>query len=239
MSSTRLPGKVLMKVNGNSLLNIHVKRVSKSKLVKKHIIAISNNPSDDILEKYCIENNLNYFRGSEENVLDRFYQIVNKENPDIVVRLTADCPLIDSVIIDKCISLFLSDNVDYLSNTLSLSFPDGLDVEVIAANALKKTWSCAELKSDLEHVTPYIYKNSNFKGGKIFKAINFENENDTSNYRITVDEFDDFLLIEKLIINLGEDKRWQDYINYIECNKLFRNLKYKRNEGYDNSLKND
>ena len=133
----------------------------------------------------------------------------------------------------------MSNNVDYLSNTLSLSFPDGLDVEVFTANALKKTWSCAELKSDREHVTPYIYRNSNFKGGKMFKAMNLENEKDTSNYRITVDEIDDFLLIEKLITNLGEEKNWLDYIHYIDQNKLYSNLKNKRNEGYLNSLKKD
>ena len=239
MSSSRLPGKVLMQVNGNSLLNIHAKRVSKSKLITKHIIAISNTSNDDILETHCINNHLNFFRGSEADVLDRFYQLVKNENPDVVVRLTADCPLIDSFIIDKCISLFMLNNVDYLSNTLSLTFPDGLDVEVFSAEALKKAFSCSKLKSDREHVTPYIYRNSNFNGGSIFKAASFENNEDASKYRLTVDEFEDFLLIKKLINDLGDEKPWQDYIKYVEQNILFGNLKYKRNEGYDNSLKND
>ncbi|MCW3111118.1 MAG: biosynthesis protein [Segetibacter sp.] len=239
MSSTRLPGKVLMEINGKTLLDLHIDRVKKSSYINKHVIAISESENDNVLEEYCKAKKIDYFRGSENDVLDRFYSLSKKIKPASIVRLTADCPLIDSLVIDQAIDLFISSNCDYASNTLQPSFPDGLDTEVFSYAALEKAWKEATLKSDREHVTAYIWKNSTLKGGTLFSSANLSFEKDFSNYRLTVDEKEDFLLIEKLIKSLGEKKPWLEYINYIEKNKLEINTKFLRNEGYSNSLKKD
>jgi len=219
--STRLPGKILKSVSGKTLLEIHLIRILKSQRISKLKI--------------------DSYKGSIDDVLERFYFTALPEKPDYIVRLTSDCPLIDHREIDKVIDFCISNNVDYASNTLTPTFPDGIDVEVFKFSALKKAYEEATLKSDREHVTPYIWRNSTEKGGNVFTSTNVFNFQDYSNYRITVDTDKDFVVIKKIIEELGIDKSWFDYISFLDNNEDIKtiNAEYKRNEGYSKSLKND
>ena len=238
--STRLPGKVLMEVNGTSLLRIHLDRLKKSKKVDKIIVATTHCVEDNIIEKLATEWGYEVFRGSENDVLDRFYQAVKNIKPIWVVRVTSDCPLIDPILVDKIIEVTELESKDYGSNVIDETFPDGQDVEVFKFSALETAWKNAKKDSEREHVTPYIRNNSNYKGENIFSSLSYKNNIDYSKIRITVDEANDFELINKVINELGFNKSWLEYTEYIINNKLIEiNGKIIRNEGYLKSLKND
>lgn len=238
--STRLPGKVLMEINQIPLLKIHLDRLKKSKNVDKIIVATTDCEEDNIIEKLSTEWGYEVYRGSENDVLDRFYQAVKDINPLWVVRVTSDCPLIDPLLVDKVIEVTQANNKDYGSNVIDETFPDGQDVEVFKFTALETAWKSAIKESEREHVTPYIRNNSNIKGENIFSAISYKNNIDYSNIRITVDEPRDFELINKVITDLGLNKGWLDYTEHIINNKLNEiNGNIIRNEGYLKSLKND
>ena len=240
MGSTRLPGKVLLEVNNTPLLKIHLSRLCESKNVDKIIVATTCNTEDDIIEKLVTEWGFEVFRGSENDVLDRFYHAVEKINPMWVVRVTSDCPLIDPLLIDNVIEITQANLKDYGSNVLDDTFPDGQDVEVFKFTALEMAWKYAKKDSEREHVTPYIRNNSDLKGGNIYKAISIKNDIDFSKIRITVDEERDFILINKIIDELGPNKSWQEYVIYILTGNLTNiNGNIIRNEGYLKSLKND
>jgi spore coat polysaccharide biosynthesis protein SpsF len=242
MTSNRLPGKILMEVEGKSLLEIHLRRVSKCAKLNDIVLATTNLETDNVTEQ--LGKNLGYkvFRGSESDVLDRFYKTVISlaNKPDYVVRLTADCPLIDSELVDKIIEYTITKDLDYCSNCLEPKYPDGQDVEVFKFEALYKAWENAQLLSEREHVTPYIWKNSTFKGGNLFCSENFSESFDYSDFRITVDEPKDFELIKVLVENLGTEKSWREYTNFIIDNNLSEiNKDFTRNEGLLKSLNND
>ena len=237
--STRLPNKVLKEIAGKSLLQIHLERVRKSSLITKIIVATTTSPEDikicDVAEKLGIE----WYRGSEDDVLDRFYQASKNYNPDYVVRVTSDCPLLDPELIDSVISLIFDSQADYCSNVLIESFPDGQDVEVFTSKALEKAWKEALLRSEREHVTPYIYKNADFKGGRIFKALNYSTGEKKGHIRLTVDEPVDFEIVKVLVENLGTERSWKDYVKYLSDHNIDKNTYIKRNEGYTKSLNKD
>lgn len=238
--STRLPGKILMEVNDTPLLKIHLDRLSKSKNVDKIIVATTVSQEDDIIEKLCTEWGYVVVRGSENDVLDRFYQVVKNIKPNWVVRVTSDCPLIDPQLIDNVVAITKAEDKDYGANVIDETFPDGQDVEVFKFSALEKAWKEAEKMSEREHVTPFIRNNSNLKNGNIFSAISYKNNTDYSKIRMTVDEQPDFDLINKIINELGLDRSWLEYTEYIINNKLLEiNGNIIRNEGYLKSLKND
>lgn len=238
--STRLPGKVLKEIKGKSLLEIHLKRLEKCKMVSEIIVATTIKEEDTIIYDKAIEWGYTASRGSESDVLDRFYQTVKDKNTYWIVRVTSDCPLIDPELVDDVIRLAHDNNTDYCSNGFVENFPDGQDVEVFKFFALEKAWKEANLQSEREHVTPYIRNNSDYNGGDLFTAINFPCESDFSKIRMTVDESSDFELIEILIDKLGVEKSWLEYTNYIIDNDLEKlNYKIIRNEGLLKSLKND
>jgi spore coat polysaccharide biosynthesis protein SpsF (cytidylyltransferase family) len=238
--STRLPGKVLLKVKGEELLKIHLDRLSNSRLTDGIIVATTVKKEDDVIVNLCKNWNVSCYRGSEEDVLDRFYQVAKDLKPKWVVRVTSDCPLIDPVLIDALISFAQTNEVDYCSNGIIERYPDGQDVEVFKYAALEHSWKEASLKSEREHVTPYIRNHSDAKGGHLFKVINFPCIDNFTNIRMTVDEDKDFQLIEKLINELGTDASWLTYTNYIIKNGLDKiNDSIVRNEGYLKSLKKD
>lgn len=240
MGSTRLPGKVLLEVNKVPLLKIHLDRLVNSKNVDKIIVATTNNSDDDIIEKFTTEWGYEVFRGSENDVLDRFYQAVKNLNYEWVVRVTSDCPLIDPLLVDEVIEVTRTNSMDYGSNVIDETFPDGQDVEVCKFTALEMAWRDAKKDSEREHVTPYIRNNSDLKGGNIFKAVSIKNDIDFSKVRITVDEERDFSLIRKIIDELGPNKSWQEYVKYIlDGNLINMNEGIVRNEGYLKSLEND
>lgn len=232
--STRLPNKVLKKINGKSLLEIHIDRILRSKKISKLIIATTKNKSDDIIEQVCSNMKITCFRGDENNVLDRFYQAVKHEDAGYIVRLTSDCPLIDAELIDKVVDHAVMNKLDYCSNILLETFPDGEDIEVISYKALEAAWMEADKNYQKEHVTPFIRENSTFMGGKRFSSDNVSSEKDYGKVRLTVDEQKDLEVMELLISKLGTDRSWKEYADkYLsdeEINTL--NSTIKRNEGF-------
>lgn len=238
--STRLPGKVLKEVGGKSLLQIHLERLKKCTKISEIIVATTVKEEDTIIYNQAIEWGFNASRGSELDVLDRFYQAVKDKNADWIVRVTSDCPLLDPVLVDEVIRFVQENNKDYGSNGLTEQFPDGQDIEVFKFSALETAWENAKLRSEREHVTPYIRNNADSKGDDLFITINYPCEKDYSKIRMTVDEPRDFDLIKLLINKLGIDKTWLEYTNYIIENNLIKiNDQIIRNEGLLKSLKED
>jgi spore coat polysaccharide biosynthesis protein SpsF len=240
VGSTRLPGKVLKEIDGKSLLQIHLERLKKCLKVTEIIVATTSNKEDDAIYDKATEWGYTASRGSESDVLDRFYQAVKDKNPDWIIRVTSDCPLIDPELVDDVIRFAQDNNVDYCSNGFIENFPDGQDVEVFKFSALEKAWKNATLLSEREHVTPYIRNNSDYKGGSLFTSINYACESNFAKIRMTVDESRDFELIEILIHKLGIEESWLTYTNYIIEHDLTKvNDQIIRNEGLLKSLKND
>lgn len=232
--STRFPNKIMNRIDGKSLLSIHINRIKNSKKINTLIVATTNKKNDDIIEFEANYSGVLCYRGDEDDVLDRFYQAAKSYNPDYVVRLTSDCPLIDSSLIDEIIEATVNSNVDYCSNTLIESYPDGQDIEVFTFSALKKAWKKARLTSEREHVTPFMKKN--------FKVLNIHSNNMKFNkVRMTVDEPNDFIVIKRLVDRLGLNEKWENYTNLYLNDKTISdtNDSITRNEGYIKSIKND
>lgn len=237
MESTRFPGKVLKQINGLSLLEFQIERVKKSKKIKRIIVASSKNKSDDQIEKLCLQKNIDYYRGSEDDVLSRYYECANIYKIETVVRLTADCPLIDPIIIDKVVELFLKNNVDYSSNTTppeTSSWPDGSDVEVFSLEALKKAHKEAHKQEDREHVTFYFWKNKS----NSFKINQLSNSKDWSHYRYTVDYENDFKVIKKIYKEIKKRNIFghvNEVVNILKSNSdiIKLNEKYYFGIGWD------
>ena len=205
MGSTRLPGKVLKEVDGEPLLKFMIDRVVDSKLVDKVVIATTVSEKDDAIVDFCKNYNLSYYRGSEHDVLDRYYETAKLYDAKTIIRCTADCPLIDAEFVDETIELYLNSNVDYASNTCPpdlKKYPDGSDVEVFSFAALERAWKETTNIKDREHVTFYFWKR-----GKDFSTILLDNKEDWGKYRITVDYPEDFVVVERIIKQLKKEKK--------------------------------
>lgn len=239
--STRLPSKVLKKIQDKSLLQIHIDRIRQAKLVDDIYIATTTNENDNQIETLAEQLNVKCYRGSQSDVLDRFYQTVKNVKPNFIVRLTSDCPLIDPVLIDEVLKVAIAKEYDYYANVMEELYPDGQDIEVFTFNALESAWSATKLKSDREHVTPYIRNNSSYKNGTLFKSENHSLDEDYNHVRLTVDEQVDFEVIKKIIEALGVDKNWKTYADYYLNTKEIHSLNstITRNEGYLKSLSKD
>ena len=239
--STRLPNKVLKEIEGETLLQIHIDRIKQSRLIDKIYIATTDKAIDDQIEILARKLEISCYRGSENDVLDRFYQTAKEEKPDYIVRLTSDCPLIDPKLIDEVVAEALAKELDYYCNVFEELYPDGQDIEVFTFKALEKAWEEAKLNSEREHVTPYIRNNSSYKGGTIFLSENHSIEENYSKVRLTVDEPNDFKVVKIIIKELGLNKSWKEYADYYLYNKEISKLNSSilRNEGYLKSLKND
>ncbi len=241
VGSSRLEKKILKKINNSSLLKIHLERIKKSKNISKLVIATTNENESEKIVKIGINSKIESYRGSLKNVLKRFYDISVVEQPDWIVRLTSDCPLIDPDLIDEIVQFSVNNDFDYVSNTLKPSYPDGLDVEVFKNKALKVAYKNASLKSEQEHVTPYIWKNSTFFGKDKFMSANYKCKNNFSKYRLTVDYVEDLNLVSELIKKLGVDLSWKEYVNYLNLNSnlLKKNNNILRNDGYLKSINDE
>lgn len=239
--STRLPAKILKEVNGVTLLETHLRRILQSKLIDKLIVATTNEEGAHYIIDIAKKVGVDYYQGSINDVLDRFYQTALPEKPDYVVRVTSDCPLIDSTIIDSTIQKTLDTNADYCTNVYPPTFPDGMDCEVMKFGALEIAWEESSLKSDREHVTEYIGKNSPAEGGNRFTYANYDGKEDNSDLRITVDTPEDFEVVKILLEKLGDKATCEEYVKYLRAHKEIADINnmYERNEGYLESLKND
>jgi spore coat polysaccharide biosynthesis protein SpsF (cytidylyltransferase family) len=241
MGSTRLPGKMLLPiVSKKGALELMLERVERAETIHKIVVATPISPNDNGLVELCKRLGCEYFRGDETDVLDRYYKAALAfGSPEVIVRLTGDCPLHDPVIIDKVVNCFLNSKADYVSNVDPPTYPDGLDTEVFSFSALEKAWKEARLKSEREHVTSYMRKHAD-----AFKIINVECEKDLSGQRWTLDEKKDYELIEHIYKSLyvknpafGMEEILGFLAEHPELEAVNRHI--SRNEGYQKSLKED
>lgn len=205
MGASRLPGKVLMEIGGVPLLEYQLRRVSKSKKLEKVVVATSVAKQDDRIDSFCRKHAIECFRGPENDVLSRYYECAKKYNADVIVRLTADCPFSDPVIIDDTIRLFEEKKADYIANTApseTSHFPDGFDVEVFSMQALERANLQAKNSHDREHVTFYFWK---YQNGFRTAQLNFPR--DYSQYRVTVDYSEDIEVARFIAEELKKTKK--------------------------------
>lgn len=238
-SSTRLPGKVLKKILGKPMLSLQLERVMCASKIDKLIVATSTDSSDNEIENLCKEMQVRCFRGSLDDVMDRYYQAALLYRPKHVVRLTGDCPLIDPQIIDEVIGFFIKGDFDYASNCVEPTFPDGLDVEAFKFSALETAWKEASLPSHREHVTPFIYQNN-----ERFKVGHYKTQEDLSHLRWTVDRPEDFELIRQIYEALYKHNpkfTTQDILGFLSKNPslICNNERFVRNEGMRKSIEAD
>lgn len=195
MTSTRLPGKVLKTVMDKPLLEYQIERLKRIKAVDEIIVATTVNSTDEPIVDFCRKLNIAVYRGSEHDVLSRYYEAAVKHQADVVVRVTSDCPVIDSDLIEDIITYYnTSKKYDYVSNCQKRTYPRGMDTEVFSFKCLSEAFNQAEHLSEREHVTPYIYNHpDNYKLGD-FKA-----DQDYSRYRLTVDTMEDYELIKNIL----------------------------------------
>lgn len=191
MSSTRLPGKVLKPLVGKPMIYRQIERIKRANRIDKLLVATSVEPTDDAIAEFCCQSDVECFRGDLHNVLSRYYYGALSVNATTVVRLTADCPVIDPTVIDAIVAQHVEAHNDFTSNTKPATLPDGLDVEIMQFSALEKAYKEATTDFDTEHVTPYITNHR-----ELFKVDSYQNDVDLSYHRWTVDNPEDFELVE-------------------------------------------
>jgi len=229
MGSTRLPGKVLKEVNSKPLIEVLFHRLSRSKKINKIILATSLNEENDPLVETIEKLGFDVFRGSEDDVLNRYYEAAIPHSPEAVVRVTGDCPILDPHLVDDVITHFEQENADYVSNTHPPTYPDGLDIEIFTFASLEKANREANDPYQREHVTPYLRSKSNFR------CINYSNSEDLSGERWTVDNPEDFEVIENVINHFAPnlDFTWENVLELQKSHPEYfaSNLGIMRNEG--------
>ncbi len=237
--SSRLPGKILMDLCGKPVLQRVIERVQKSKYMDEVIVVTSIDRQNLPVLKLCADLGIRVFTGSENDVLDRYYQMAKLIRPDYVVRITADCPCFDWTLLDQAVES-MSPETDYLSD-FGETLPDGLDLEIMKFTALKFAWQEARLSSEREHVTQYIRKNP-----EQFCHRNFSSPIEgIGHLRWTLDEKEDYTLISKIyqyFLAKGQEHfLTKDILDFLEKNPELRqiNKKYARNEGLAKSLSED
>lgn len=205
MGSTRLPGKVLKKVLDKPLLNYQLERVGRANFIEQIIVATTKRIDDDSIESFCKVNEIQFYRGPEDDVLRRYVEAAEQFQADVIVRLTADCPLIDPSIIDLIIQQFIEFNSNnpllFVSNTLERTYPRGIDVEVFSYKALKEADEKARSASEREHVTKFIVNHP-----QLYKLVNVRHHEDLSHHRWTVDTPEDFMFVKKVLETLYPQK---------------------------------
>lgn len=237
MTSTRLPGKVLADIAGRPMLAHVVGRARRAKRIAETVVATTDKPTDDPVAALCRREGVPVFRGSEHDVLDRYHGAAKAHHAEVVVRLTADCPLLDPEVIDEVVGAFRLDEHDYVSNIEPATFPDGLDTEVFSFAALDRAWREAALTSEREHVTPYIRKHP-----ELFRHGAVRNDRDLSHLRWTVDEPQDLAFARVVLERTGDEViGFRDLAALVEREPALGriNAGLVRNEGYLKSLRED
>jgi spore coat polysaccharide biosynthesis protein SpsF len=193
MSSTRLPGKVMADLNGKPMILRQINRITQAQRVSKLVVATSTDPSDDVLEDFLVSEGIEVFRGELKNVFSRFFELILKYQPQNIVRLTADCPLVMPRLIDEMVAFFDRSEYDYLSNTLIRNYPDGLDIEIFRAQTLVMLKEVQMTSQEEEHVTSGIYSRPDK-----FQCGNFSNLTGQVHGRWTVDYQEDLEFVRKV-----------------------------------------
>ena len=219
MGSERLPGKVIKPIKGVPLIGYTIDRLKRSRYIDEIILATSDKEQDDKLVDVANEYKIECFRGSEENVLERYVKCTKKYDGDIIIRITGDCPLIDPIIVDNVITKLIMYKYDYVRLDVPNTFIRGFDVEVFTKECLLKTYNIVnEIYGEIinkykEHVTLFIYENKElFNIGYVLGEKEFYRD-----YRICVDTIEDFQVVENIIENLKEDElRFSNIVSYID-----------------------
>ena len=238
MGSSRLPGKVMMKLDGkNPMVYYVIKQLQNCKLLDAVVIATTNLPEDDTLANFVKDMGISLFRGNPNDVLDRYYQCAKEFSFSDIVRITSDNPLIDPTIVDLVISKYLEGEFSYVTNFYPRTFPQGTETEVFSFRNLEDVWKNAKKPSEREHVTPFIYNNPNK-----FKIFNVSNPENLSNLRWTVDTENDFNLVEKILKKIkNRPVLMKDILELFkqQPNLIKINENYIMNEGYLKSLNDE
>lgn len=240
MGSTRLPGKVLKDIVGKPLIARVIDRTRAARGVDAVVVATTESPEDDALVRWIdAKGGCPSFRGPMDDVLARYYLCAQFHEADIVVRVTADDPLKDPRIIERALQLLVDDSrLDYCSNTMRPTYPEGLDIEVFRFHALERAYREAQLPSDREHVTPYIWKNP----GK-FNVLNFAYSRDLSSWRWTVDKPEDILFMERVYRQFVDTPlvSFESVIEWLDDHPKIREINSGtlRNEGYLKSIQSE
>lgn len=229
----------MMDICGRPMLWHVINRLRHAETLDSIVVATSERRLDDKIEEFCRSEDVPCFRGSEKDVLDRYYQAAKWIGADVIVRITADCPLIDPEVVDSVVNKYLECKCDYASNSELRTYPDGLDTEVFSFDALKRAWREARMMSEREHVTPYIRNNKT-----IFTSAEVFQERDLSSLRWTVDEPEDFDFVRNIYERLYRSDRvflMDEVVNLLRENpKLIEiNEGFERNEGYLRSIQED
>lgn len=238
MGSSRLPGKVLKTLAGKTILQHLVDRMKRSSLVDQLVVATTTNPEDDAIAFYCESNNINCYRGSEWDVLDRYYQAALPYSPDTIIRVTSDCPLNSFRVVDFVIEEFIKSSKDYFSNSNNEPdyLEDGFDVEVFRFNALETAWKEAKLLSEREHVTPFIKYSGKFSCG-------WKKFHPAYQHKLSVDTAQDFAAVEAIFQHLKDTQDFSipEVMDVLQQHPeiLLLNAESEINAGYKKSLKED
>jgi len=223
LGSTRLPNKVIKKLGNKTILEILLNRLTKSKTINRIVIATTTKKEDDIIEKIALNSGFEVFKGSEKDVLDRYYNAAIEYNAGIIVRITADNPLTDVDLIDSQVESLIESSYDYVT---AKGIILGLGSEVFTLNTLKKAWENAKEKYQREHVTPYIYENPEmFKLGYVNPPDLLKRED----IRLTIDTIEDFKLYQELYNHLGdlENADIQKIIKFLDKNPKIKEINLK------------
>lgn len=214
LGSTRLPGKVMLPLAGEAALTRVYQRVARAPSLTAIVIATTTNPADDILADFCAAQGWSCFRGSETDVLDRYYQAAKIHQADVVIRITSDCPLIDPAIIERVIAESSALDADYASVDLPpLTFPTGMDAEFICMDALERAWRDCDNPNWREHVTPYLYHHP-----ELFQLHRVAAEADYSAMRWTLDTPDDLAFLRRIYDHFGGDEfSWRDVLKLLDA----------------------
>lgn len=208
MGSTRLPGKVLKDIAGRPMLFYQMERLRRVKRAERIVVATTDQPADDAVERFCQKEKIACVRGSEHDVLARYHLAIERFPADVVVRITADCPLIDPAIVDEAIAAY---EPDYVSNMLETTYPYGMAVEVFSAQALREAHREAKDPAEREHVTPFIYRHpERYRLRSLTMAPNL------SHHRWTVDTPEDFELVSRLLKTLKPHFTLQDVLAVLD-----------------------
>ena len=239
MGSTRLPGKVMLDVESNkTVLYFVIKQLQSCKLVDKIIVATTTLEDDKQIANFSKHLGVDSFRGSSDNVLDRYYQCAKEYSVSTIVRIPSDKPLIDPEIVDNVVSVFSNNSYDYITNFLpNPTFPSGTEVEVFSINALKKAWEKAKIPSEKEHVTPYFANHEDE-----FKITHIENSENLSHLRWAVDKIEDLKLVRKIVSKIKKRPiLMKDIVELFskEPELVEINKNVNREEGSLKSLKED